>query len=703
MAAFDLQLLQGMPQEQALQYLQQIYAGEPAGPISQQGGMDESFAGYADPSGNQYTYQNGQFARPLTPTFDPTYQGGQYGGYYGTYSPGGSLQDVNFQQAQRDGGWLSNNLDWIGPLAVGGAMFAGAGGFGALGGELSGASDFGSLAGGAAGDMLGAESLLSQAPAYDSLVSGAGMPSSIAGSGLGAGLGANGVLGAMAAAPTIGMGGSLGQGFGGLGGSLAGGVGGAQTLGTLAGAALGGMSAATAPKSETTERRPYVDPRVDAMLMGQDGQPGAIQELLAMGRAGMPAGMRSATESANDWLTNQYGANTQAMQGAIGRQLAANVAAPAMAGAQVTPVGAGAASTYSPATAGQAAQARGVSGIGQQASAQQARAARINAPGQNQLGLSSAFDDYIYGDQAQNRYLRDALQRGANQSRSNFGNLLTDMGQNFSENVLGNIRGGAIAAGGYGGSRQGIAEGIAARNYAQQAGRAAENVGRDLNSAMIGAQSDQFSQGRNLGANMLGNLSGQQYGVAQNQAGLTQGANSLNAQLGTQSSIANAGNATNLAGINANVGVANMNSANNMAQFNAGLMNQAGQFNAGQQNQMGQFNAGLMQNANLANQASSNLASSNNMQAALGTNSLNANMLNSGIGNAGALAGTQYNMANAGYQMPLNRFSQAMQTAQPSFNMYGSGANVTTPLYNNPWASTLAGGIAGAQLGRIWS
>ena len=81
----------------------------------------------------------------LTREFDPTYQGGQFGSYVGIYDPQGNLVDIQFRQQERSGGFISENLDWIGPLAVGGAALAGATlGAGALGSTLGGADLVGS-------------------------------------------------------------------------------------------------------------------------------------------------------------------------------------------------------------------------------------------------------------------------------------------------------------------------------------------------------------------------------------------------------------------------------------------------------------------------------------------------------------------------------------------------------------------------------
>jgi hypothetical protein len=69
---------------------------------------------------------------------------------------------------------------------------------------------------------------------------------------------------------------------------------------------------------------------------------------------------------------------------------------------------------------------------------------------------------------------------------------MTPLEQNFNENVLPGIRGAAVGAGGYGGSREGIAEGIASRGLEQAEGTAATNIAyqnyQDALNAMTKAQ-----------------------------------------------------------------------------------------------------------------------------------------------------------------------------------------------------------------------
>ena len=89
------------------------------------------------------------FTRPLTPEFDPSFAGGQFGNYVGVYDPQGNLVDIRFQQQERHGGFVRENLQYIGPLLVGGAALAGATlGAGATGGSLGGSGATGAVGGG---------------------------------------------------------------------------------------------------------------------------------------------------------------------------------------------------------------------------------------------------------------------------------------------------------------------------------------------------------------------------------------------------------------------------------------------------------------------------------------------------------------------------------------------------------------------------
>ncbi len=98
-----------------------VYGLSPWGmPISPYTTMTRDDGSY-DPNGEY------GFKIPLTGEFDPAQEGGKYGRYIGKYSPDGKLIDVVFEPIDRHGGYISENLDWIGPLVVGGAAALGGG------------------------------------------------------------------------------------------------------------------------------------------------------------------------------------------------------------------------------------------------------------------------------------------------------------------------------------------------------------------------------------------------------------------------------------------------------------------------------------------------------------------------------------------------------------------------------------------------
>lgn len=175
-------------------------------------------------------------------------------------------------------------------------------------------------------------------------------------------------------------------------------------------------------------------------------------------------------------------------------------------------------------------------------------ASNIQAP--NPLGnvggvdLTGAFDRYINGDAGANPYLQQALQRGADQATNVYQDLLRDQAQAFNEQVMPTIRNNAISAGGIGGARQGIAEGIAGREFGETTSRLAQQLGRDVNSAMVGGQANAWMQGNQLGANLANNLSQQnQYGQLQanllNQNAINQGINNQKNWFNTATNLAN--------------------------------------------------------------------------------------------------------------------------------------------------------------------
>jgi hypothetical protein len=97
------------------------------------------------------------------------------------------------------------------------------------------------------------------------------------------------------------------------------------------------------------------------------------------------------------------------------------------------------------------------------------------------------------------------------------------IGQQFNEQIMPGLRGDAMVGGGYGGSRAGIAQGLAGARMGQQmqdfgAQLYGQNQDRRLNAAnMAGNLSMQQGQGYGQGAALAGQL-GQQYGAFADQA-----------------------------------------------------------------------------------------------------------------------------------------------------------------------------------------
>ena len=148
-----IQLLQSNPQYQQidpnLDPDSYSYGLSPWGAAIQPTGgpnMDEGMFGTGTDPG---------FLVDLTPAFDAAGEGGKYGKYVGKYDASGKLINVGFQPHERSGGWVAENIEWVGPLVVAAAGAIGGGAF-AGGGELFGGADSGSMFGGTGADALGA-------------------------------------------------------------------------------------------------------------------------------------------------------------------------------------------------------------------------------------------------------------------------------------------------------------------------------------------------------------------------------------------------------------------------------------------------------------------------------------------------------------------------------------------------------------------
>lgn len=423
----------------------------------------------------------------------------------------------------------------------------------------------------------------------------------------------------------------------------------AQAGTALAGGLLGGVGAANQPDSRTTTSQNQIDPRMASILYGSAGNNGLLNQLVTTGQRPQDAGLALAGQAGSNYVGQNSGYDLGQMRDAAGRLMAGNTAAPTMGAASM------ARNSMSMPADMQAAIA---------AMTPEMRAAQINAPSQNGTDLSSAYQQMIYGDNANNPYLTGAIQKGINQSNTAFGNMLTDQTK-ATQGLLGNIRGGAIAAGQYGGSRQGIAEGQALDSFNTNMSRAASQFGQNNTDAAVGAQAGAYDAGKNRALSAMSGLGAQQYGVATNDAQMRQQANQTNYQGALQTNLTNAGfqqqaNQTNYAG-GLTQGQANLNSAN----------------------LAGQANAGFQQAAN-----------SNNLQSQLSTNSLNSANTQAGINATSGLLGSAYNMGQTNDAYDLNKLGRTTGLLAP-FTGLNSSTSATQPLYNNT-AGNIAGGVTTA-------
>ena len=342
---------------------------------------------------------------------------------------------------------------------------------------------------------------------------------------------------------------------------------------------------------------------------------------------------------------------------------------------------------------------------------------------QGTLDPTKALSNLLNGS-VDNPYLKAMNQTNIDQANQGYNAQI----QKLMQTVMPSINNDAFASGQYGGSRQGIAQGLALQ---QQEINAANNQQNALDSGNT-LYGNAYEAAQNRMATAAGDLNNQ---GAQNQQfnATNQNQNSqFNAGLTQQANLANASN-------NLQNNQFNASQANNMAQFNAGNSLQNNQFNTGQANNMWQFNAGnvlqndqynagLQQQTNLAN--ASNQLNNNQFNTA---NALNNNQFNANLGlenNTQQMAKDQqnlntqitgnnlanqslstlltgqdqtYNQQTQMAQLPMNRtldmLNMQLGAYMPGANIGGSSTAVT-PYYSNTLgqlggAATTGAGIYG--------
>jgi len=235
-------------------------------------------------------------------------------------------------------------------------------------------------------------------------------------------------------------------------------------------------------------------------------------------------------------------------------------------------------------------------------------------------------------------------QANINRSMQGYNDAMLNMGQT----VLPSINNDSFASGQYGGSRQGVAQGLAIQG--------AERNARDL-------------------------------GIAAMDSGNTLYGNAYNAAQDRSSSTANS-----LAGLASNNEQFNAGQTTQNNQYNNTLDANTSQFNAGQTTQNNQFNAdlGLQNNTQGMAQNAQNLS---NMTTG---NSINTNAATDLFNNQDATYAKKQNLANTPQQQALDMLNLRLNSMTPGAAMAGSTSS-TDPLYSNTFgqAAGLASSVGG--------
>lgn len=498
-----------------------------------------------------------------------------------------------------------------------------------------------------------------------------------------------------------------------IAGGIFGGPAGAAIGGALGGAFGGGSKQSG---TQTTTQQQQLDPRIQSMLFGDGGNTGLLNQYQQLLNQPQSAGSAAVGGAAQNWLQNQAGNVFGQLQGGASNLLGSNISAPqatASQSAQVNQVAPAGMSdilfnTGETFNAPQNVQAAQI-GAPQNVQAGQVGASQINAPRQNNLDLTSAYQNFIYGDQGKNPYLLESLKAGSDLTNQQYASTVDTLTNSLQRNVLPGLRSNAVLAGQVGGSRQGIAEGLALSDYTKQLSDAGRQLALANSANTLAQQAGSFNQGQDRALSATQSLGALQYGVAQQNAQLAQQAALANQGANLQAGLANQG-----AGLQA--GTSNAQLAQQAALNNyAGQQSAAAQSSAQKQqanlanqqvgNNAAQFNANQIQQANLANQALSqqnnqfnaglgNQTSLANLQAMLGTNSLNSANQATGMQGLSGLLGQIYGIGQNQDNFNINRAQQVNSLLAPYLSA-NSSSTTSSPIYQNT-AGNILGGAAGA-------
>lgn len=277
----------------------------------------------------------------------------------------------------------------------------------------------------------------------------------------------------------------------------------APGIGGVIGGALGGaISGSSSPSSLTSTNQNHLDPRIDGMLFGSSGQGGLLNQYQSYLNQPQSQALQQYGQTAGDYLNNYGGADMGAIRDAATGLMGGNAAPTANIGAYA---------------------------VGNQ----------VQAPGQNNLNLSGAYDHMINGDAGANPYLTKSLQNAVDMTNASFQKNQTDLTNNLMRNVLPSLRSNSVLAGQYGGSRQGIAEGNALSDFTNQLTNANLQLGLGNSANTTGQQANAFNQGQDRALAAMQGLGAQQYGVAGQNAATKNAAEFMNVGNVQQNGLAN--------------------------------------------------------------------------------------------------------------------------------------------------------------------
>lgn len=236
-----------------------------------------------------------------------------------------------------------------------------------------------------------------------------------------------------------------------------------------------------------------------------------------------------------------------------------------------------------------------------------------------EIDPTSAYKDLLSGN-VTNSYIDQGLQANTDAVKAAFADLTSDAANQLSRVDLPATRAGANLSGQYGGSRQGIAEGVAREGAQKQLDRSAASLAAQLGQTNASALSGAYeaAQGRKAGA--AGQLGGLAIGTATSNADRDMTAQTANARNAMDASQFNVGAMNDLAKFNTNKNLAVNDQRLNEAKTAADLTGQsydqiltgltgAGNYNA---SQLGSFADLLTQLGGLGGTTNTNETSTEN-------------------------------------------------------------------------------------------